>query len=55
MNKKPFSKRVDWALAVICGFLASMGLMYNKINLLLFAIFIILVVILDVLLRKFND
>jgi hypothetical protein len=55
MNKKIFTQRVDWVLAVICGFLAIIGLIYNKTNVLLFSIFVVLVIILDVLVRKFRD
>jgi hypothetical protein len=55
MDKKVFSQRVDWALAVIGGFLAITGLIYKKTDILLFSIFVILVIILDVLVRKFSD
>jgi hypothetical protein len=55
MNKKVFSQRIDWVLGVTCGFMAIMGLIYNKINILLFSIFVILVIILDVVVRKFRD
>ncbi len=55
MNKKTLGNRVDWTLAVFCGFLATMGLMFNKSNFILFSIFIILVIILDILIRKFSD
>lgn len=55
MIKKVFSQRIDWALAVICGFLAIIGLIYDKSNVLLFSIFVILVIILDVIVRKFRD
>jgi hypothetical protein len=55
MNKKVFSQRIDWTLAVISGFLAIFGLINNKTNILLFSIFVILVIILDVIVRKFRD